>query len=348
MDIQIDERYMSRCLQLAALGCGNVSPNPMVGAVVVHNGKIIGEGFHRRCGQAHAEVNAIASVQDASLLSESTLYVTLEPCSHWGKTPPCSKLILEKQIPRVVVGTTDPFYAVSGRGIRMLREGGVDVKVGVLEKECLELNQAFFTAQNKMRPFVILKWAQSADGYMDRVRTAQDAPVVISNSINSMLVHKMRAETDAILVGTNTVLLDNPRLTVRKWDGKHPVRVFLDRNLRIPDSSSLLDGSTPTLVITEKQGVKRDNVEYITLPFDSDFPGNMLRELMRHDIHSLLVEGGAQTLSTFIDSGLWDEARVETGSMILHQGVTAPQLSGRLKESYQYGRSLVQYYVPKE
>ena len=229
-----DELYMSRALQLAVNGVGYTSPNPMVGAVIVCDDKIIGEGYHRQCGEAHAEVNAVNSVRDKSLLKRSTIYVTLEPCSHWGKTPPCSKLIIESGIPNVVVGMTDPYKEVSGRGINMLREAGVDVKVGVLENECVALNKGFLSAQWNKRPYVMLKWAQSADGFIDVLREpgSDIAPVVISDKLNSVYVHKLRAEYDAIMVGTNTAIKDNPKLNVRRWDGKNPVRVLVDRNLR--------------------------------------------------------------------------------------------------------------------
>lgn len=342
----MDEVYMRRCLELAALGRGHVSPNPMVGAVVVHQGKIIGEGYHRCFGQAHAEVNAIASVKDEALLRESTLYVSLEPCSHWGKTPPCSKLIIEKKIPRVVVGIQDPFFEVSGRGIRMMREAGVEVRTGVLEKECYELNKAFFTVQQKKRPFVILKWAQSADGYMDRERLAptEEKPVQISNTINSVMVHKLRAESDAIMVGTNTVILDNPKLTVRKWDGDHPVRVFIDRTLRVQDDAALLDGIVPTLIFTEKSRESSYHRNFIQIPFEGNFLETILRELAAREIQTLLVEGGASLLQSFLESGLWDEARVETGSVIIEKGVKAPSIHGLLTESQCFGESLVQHY----
>ena len=341
--------YMARCLELAALGRGNTSPNPMVGAVVVCHGKIIGEGYHRKCGEAHAEVNAIASVTDQEQLKESTLYVSLEPCSHWGKTPPCSKLIIEKQIPRVVVGIRDPFFEVSGRGIRMMLDAGIDVTVGVLQEECYELNKAFFTVQEKKRPFVILKWAQSADGFMDRFRTEGDGekPVSISNPVNSILVHKLRAESDAIMVGTRTVILDDPKLTVRKWDGSHPTRVFMDRSLRIKDTAHLLDGSVPTIVFTEEEATATPNVEYVRLPFDEGGLARMLAELARRGIQTLLVEGGAMLLASFIKDNLWDEMRVETGKVVLGNGVKAPHPEGVMTEWQSYGDSLVTHYSNK-
>ena len=243
--VEVEEKYMARCIELAKGGRGNVSPNPMVGAVVVHKGRIIGEGFHRKCGEAHAEVNAIASVKDESLLKDSTIYVSLEPCSHYGKTPPCAELIIRKGIPRVVVGCLDPFPEVSGRGVRMLREAGVEVVTDVMEEEARALNKAFMTLQTKGRPYIILKWAQSEDGFIDRLRMDVLEPVTV--------VHKLRSEVAAIMVGTRTALLDNPSLNVRHWSGNSPVRVVLDRRLVIPDSYRLLDGSLRTLIFTEKE-----------------------------------------------------------------------------------------------
>ena len=344
-----DEVYMSRALSLAKKGKGFTSPNPMVGAVIVCDGKIIGEGFHRKCGEAHAEVNAINSVKDEELLKRSTIYVTLEPCSHWGKTPPCSKLIIEKQIPRVVVGMQDPFSAVSGRGLEMIRNAGAEVVVGVLEDECVELNKAFIYAQTLKRPYVTLKWAQSADGYIDADRKKDDnaAPVVISDTINSIEVHKMRAEYDAIMVGTNTAILDNPRLNVRKWDGKNPVRVLLDRTLRVPHSSSLFDGPTETIIFTEMAGgvSVSDKVTYVAVSFDENLLSSVLSELSARGVQSLMVEGGASLLNSFLKLSLWDDARVEVGDVLLKSGVEAPVISGKKHTFYRSGTSMVVKYA---
>lgn len=321
---------MARCIELAKGGRGYTSPNPMVGAVVVREGRIIGEGFHRKCGEAHAEVNAIASVRDEALLRDATLYVSLEPCSHYGKTPPCAELIIRKGIPRVVVGCLDPFPAVAGRGVRMLREAGVEVVTGVMEAEARRLNKAFMTLQLKGRPYIILKWARSADGFIDRSRTdASVPPVVLSTAATSREVHRLRSEVAAIMVGTRTALLDNPSLNVRHWYGRSPVRVVLDRRLEIPASYHLLDGSTPTLVFTEREAPERDGVEYIRIDFGSSVPGQVLRELAARKIDSLLVEGGARLLRSFLDEGLWDEARVETSPVLLGEGVEAPVLDRR-------------------
>ena len=311
--IEVEEKYMARCIELAKGGRGNVSPNPMVGAVVVHKGRIIGEGFHRKCGEAHAEVNAIASVKDESLLKDSTIYVSLEPCSHYGKTPPCAELIIRKGIPRVVVGCLDPFPEVSGRGVRMLREAGVEVVTGVMEEEARALNKAFMTLQMKGRPYIILKWAQSEDGFIDRLRTDVSEPVtVLSSPETSRLVHKLRSEVAAIMVVTRS--------------GNSPVRVVLDRRLVIPDSYRLLNGFSRTLIFTEKEVENRENMEYIRIDFEGPVIRQVLDHLAARKLDSLLVEGGAQLINSFVEADVWDEARVETAPVRLYQGVHAPML----------------------
>ncbi len=326
--VEVENKYMARCISLAQGGAGNVAPNPMVGAVVVHQGRIIGEGYHRRCGEAHAEVNAITSVKDESLLKEATIYVSLEPCSHYGKTPPCAELIIRKQIPRVVVGCLDPFPEVSGRGVRMLREAGVEVVTGVMEREAWELNRDFMTFQQLGRPCVYLKWAQSADGFMDKVRTDSSSPaVVLSSSETLRRVHRMRANVAAIMVGTQTALLDNPSLTVRHWAGKSPVRVVLDRALRIPSGYHLLDGAVKTLVFTAEKAVSRQQVEYITIDFSQPVLPQVLHELYIRKLNSLMVEGGANLLGHFLQEDLWDQMFVETAPVYLGTGVKAPDIN---------------------
>lgn len=338
-----EEKYMARCLELARGGEGNTAPNPMVGAVIVRNGKIIGEGFHRRCGEAHAEVNAVASVRDEALLSESTLYVSLEPCSHYGKTPPCAELIIRKGIPRVVVGCLDPFPEVSGRGVRMLREAGVEVVTGVMEEEARELNRVFMTFQLKKRPYVFLKWAQSADGFMDVSRNeAGTGPVVLSSPETLRRVHHLRSEVAAIMVGTQTALLDNPSLTVRHWAGNSPVRVVLDRSLRLPASSHLLDGTVPTLVFTAGDAAGRAGVEYVRIDFGGNVPAQVLRALYERKLNSVMVEGGAALLNSFWEAGLWDEAWIETAPVVLHEGVKAPVPGGILSQSEIRGGHLLE------
>lgn len=323
-----DEKYMRRAMELAINGRGAVKSNPMVGAVIVHGDRIIGEGFHCEYGKAHAEVNAIRSVKEEALLPESTMYVTLEPCSHYGKTPPCAELIIQKRIPRVVIGTLDPYPEVAGRGVEMLKKAGVEVVTGLLENELNELNRPFMTAHLRKRPYVILKWAQSADGFIDRKRTDASLPAVVLSSPESMrLVHKLRAEVSAIMVGTNTALLDNPALTVRHWVGENPVRVVLDRSLRIPSDYKLLDGSVPTLIFTAKQAECSKNIEYITIDFSANLLSQVLEHLYQRKLITLLVEGGSTLHNLFLKENLWDEIRMEETSVLLHDGVPAPDLS---------------------
>lgn len=339
--------YMWRCIQLAGNGRHGAAPNPMVGAVIVCDGRIIGEGYHIRCGGPHAEVNAIRSVKDESLLTRSTIYVSLEPCAHYGKTPPCADLIIEKRIPRVVVGCQDPFAKVNGLGIRKLRDAGVDVTVGVLDEECRRLNRRFITFHSRRRPFVMLKWAESADGFID-IRRDGGAPVKLSNPLTSMIVHKRRSEVDAIMVGTRTALLDNPSLTVRCWSGRNPLRVALDRTNRIPADAHLKDGSVATLVYTRQSpvGEKRDNLEYVEIDFAADVLRQVLTDLHARGVQSLMVEGGSQLLTSFLSSGLWDEAYVERCSAVLSDGVEAPQLPHTAEaDSVEMSGSRISHYL---
>lgn len=319
--------YMYRCLQLANYGISHVAPNPMVGAVLVHNDIIIGEGYHQRYGEPHAEPNAIHSVTNKELLTEATLYVNLEPCSHYGLTPPCADLIVKSCIPRVVIGTLDPNPKVAGRGVEILQNAGIEVVVGVAEEECRELNKRFFIFQEQKRPYVFLKWAQTRDGFIDTNRTdVSEVPLLISNPITKQLTHKIRSENQSILVGTNTVLLDNPSLTVRNWSGKSPVRVAIDRQGKIPSNFQLMDGNVSTLIFTEKEKPARKNVQFIKIDFEHDFLPTLMSKLYKHNINSVLVEGGAQLLTHFIQSGLWDEANVEVSEQSIYQGVSAPKL----------------------
>ena len=337
-----DEKYIARCIQLAKNGLCNAAPNPMVGAVIVHNDTIIGEGYHIRCGEAHAEVNAIRSVKDESLLKDSTIYVSLEPCSHYGKTPPCADLIINKGIPRVVVGCQDPFALVAGRGIQKMRDAGIEVKVGVLEEECRQLIRRFITFHTEKRPFITLKWAESADGYIDLYRTGGQ-PYIFSSPLSSMLVHKRRAEHSAILVGRRTALLDNPSLTVRNWHGKSPVRLVIDKNLTLPKHLSLFDGSTRTLVFTKCENTPNlFQVEFIQLDFNRDILPQIFEVLYQEKLQTLMVEGGSILLQSFIDSGCWDEAYIEHSSDYLKDGIKAPKLTGEydfLTEQH-FGRNI--------
>lgn len=337
---------MHRCIQLALNGKGFVAPNPMVGAVIVHNDRIIGEGFHRQYGEAHAEVNAITSVKDHSLLKQATMYVNLEPCSHYGKTPPCSELIIKKGIPKVVVGCMDPFLEVSGRGIRMMQEAGIDVEIGVLENECKQLNNRFLTYIQQKRPYIILKWAQSADGFLDKNREigTKEKPARLSDDFTQITVHKMRAEENAIIVGTRTALLDNPSLTTRLWNGKNPLRIAIDKNLDITTDFSLLDGSIPTLIYTNKNVLNKEYIIYKKLDFTGNILPQVMNDLYERKIQSLIVEGGNILLNSFIQSDLWDEANIETSSITLGSGVFAPYLKGKLLNVQKCKNSIISRY----
>ncbi|MBR6538920.1 MAG: bifunctional diaminohydroxyphosphoribosylaminopyrimidine deaminase/5-amino-6-(5-phosphoribosylamino)uracil reductase RibD [Bacteroides sp.] len=339
-----DELYMHRCIQIARNGLCGAPPNPMVGAVIVCDGKIIGEGYHAKCGEAHAEVNAIRSVKNHELLKRSTIYVSLEPCAHHGKTPPCADLIVEKQLKRVVIGCQDPFAKVNGKGIEKLRQAGIEVEVGVLEDACLELISRFVTFHAQKRPYITLKWAQSSDGFIDYKRCDGEA-VKLSNNFTRMLVHKRRSEHTAILVGRRTALLDNPSLTIRDWHGKAPIRLVLDKDLSLPRSLHLFDGSVPTIVFTSKQKAPDNNVEYIQLDFSTSILPQMMEVLCARNIQSLLVEGGSVLLQSFLDENLWDEIFVEEAPLTLQDGVKAPiPPKDRLLETNHYfGRIITTY-----
>jgi diaminohydroxyphosphoribosylaminopyrimidine deaminase / 5-amino-6-(5-phosphoribosylamino)uracil reductase len=321
-------KYMHRCLELARNGLGNAAPNPMVGSVIVYNHKIIGEGYHIRCGQAHAEVNAVRSVKGAGLLQESTIYVNLEPCAHFGKTPPCADLIIEKKIPRVVIACVDTFSKVAGQGIERLRNAGCEVIVGILEKEARELNRRFFTFHEKKRPYIILKWAQTADGFMDIVRTPNTPvqPNWITDETSRMLVHKWRTEEQGIAIGRNTAIKDNPRLNARDWPGHSPVRILFDTALRAPKSLAIYDGAVPTLVVNSLKGEISPEAEYILVDKGKGMPDihHLLTALHGRDIQSVIVEGGPKILASFIHQNLWDEARIFTGNIWFRQGIKAP------------------------
>lgn len=324
-----DNIFMKRCLDLAANGLGYTAPNPLVGSVVVHDQRVIGEGYHRFYGQAHAEVNAINAVKELDLLSQSTLYVNLEPCCHYGKTPPCTDLIIKSGIPRVVIATIDPFDSVAGNGISKLRHYGIQVAMGVLKQQALNLNRRFFTFHEKKRPYIILKWAQTADSFIDidRLPGSEAQPNWITSEKLRMLVHKWRTEEQAIMVGTLTALNDNPRLNVRDWAGPSPLRIVLDQNLTLSASLHLFDDSVKTLVFNHKKNEIIGQTHWIQVDFSS---AQVLNEIMAvlHDfrIQSLIVEGGQHLLQAFIDKGLWDEARIFQGSKFFGKGLRAPQL----------------------
>ena len=310
---------------MAELGLGSVSHNPMVGCVIVHENKIIGEGYHQKFGGPHAEVNAIHSVSDQSLLGESTAYVTLEPCSIFAKTPPCTDLLIEKKVRKVIIATIDPNSSINGKGILRLKEAGIVVEVGMLEKEALALNKRFFTFHRKKRPYVVLKWAQTADGFLSRENYDSKW---ISNQYSRQLVHKWRTEEDAILVGKNTALHDNPELTAREWDGKNPTRVLLDSKLQIKASSKIFDDQASTVILNQKE--QRDEGSNKWIKLEAIDTAGILQALHMENIQSIIIEGGATVLNSFISKGCWDEARVFVGSSIFEKGIEAPQLTKNL------------------
>jgi diaminohydroxyphosphoribosylaminopyrimidine deaminase/5-amino-6-(5-phosphoribosylamino)uracil reductase len=332
--VKTDKKYIRRCIELAKNGLGTTYPNPLVGSVIVYDNKIIGEGWHRKAGEPHAEVNAINSVKDKSLLKNATIYVNLEPCSHFGQTPPCCDLIIKNKIPNVVIGTVDPNIKVAGNGMKKLIEAGVKVTVGILEDECNELNKRFFTFHQKKRPYIILKWAESQDGFIapdatfrKKLNVNVKKPVWITNPYSRQLVHKWRSEEQAILVGTQTVIDDNPKLDVRDWTGNNPFRVVLDQNNRIPNNSHIYDDQSKTVVVSKTtRDVDQENHIFESVVFDKNMAKRLAEVMYGHQIQSVIIEGGRQTLQTFIDENLWDEARVFSGNTIFTKGTLAPTL----------------------
>ncbi len=330
------EHFMQRCVELAQKGLGSVAPNPLVGAVLVHDEKIIGEGWHQKFGEAHAEVNCMASVHAAHqhLIPESTLYVSLEPCNHFGKTPPCTGLILQHQIKNVVVGSIDPNPLVAGVGMAKLRANGVAVTENVLRQECDELNKRFFTFHQKKRPYIILKMAQSADGFL----AGNDAKQLwLTNDFSKRLSHKWRTEEQAILVGTKTALIDNPELTARLWQGKNPLRVLIDRKLQVPSGAKIFSPHAPSIVFNELRDTTHSNITYCKIDFSASVPKQILTSLIKQNIHSLIVEGGAFTIQRFVDENLWDEARMITAPTKLGKGVKTPAIEGQKIEEFKSG-----------
>lgn len=334
---------MQRCIELARRGAGNVAPNPMVGAVLVHEGRIIGEGYHEKYGESHAEPNCIANVlpEDAQLIYKSTLYVSLEPCSHFGKTPPCADLIIRMKIPDVIVGCRDSFEKVNGSGIEKMKAAGIKVTAGILEKECRELNKRFFTFHEEQRPYTILKWAQSSNG---KISGKNNEPAKISNEFTDRLVHKWRSEEAGILVGANTALYDNPSLTARLWKGNNPVRILLDNQLIISPEAKLLNDESKTIIINNRTEKEEGTNFYRKAERGVQAA---LDVLYREAITSVIVEGGAKVLQAFIDSGCWDEARIITNnSLIIPEGLAAPQLkSGEITKTEHIFSDKIDYYT---
>ena len=333
---------MIRCIELARLGRGYVMPNPMVGAVLVHNDRIIGEGYHQKYGEAHAEVNCLSSVKEADkiLISDATLYVSLEPCAHTGKTPPCTHLILKYGIRRIVVGCADPFKQVNGKGIQLLRSAGAEVETGILERECIQLNKRFFTFHKRHRPYIVLKWAQTADSYIARNDYSR---LFISNEIVNRIVHKWRSEEASIMVGTNTAFHDDPELTTRLWPGRNPVKLVIDLDLRLPASLKMFNGGERTIVFNAKLHEERGNIFYYQVTKEVSIVHQALNALYHYNIQSVLVEGGRRLIQSFIDDNIWDEATVITNSdMHLPDGIKAPELSNcRLVNEKVFGSNSV-------
>ncbi|MFT5601986.1 MAG: diaminohydroxyphosphoribosylaminopyrimidine deaminase [Flavobacteriales bacterium] len=325
---------MQRCIQLAKLGKGNVSPNPLVGSVIVYKGKIIGAGYHRAYGEGHAEVNAIASVIDKSLLSKSTIYVTLEPCAHQGKTPPCANLIIKSKISKVVIGSLDPHDKVAGKGIELIKNAGIEVITNVLKDECEALNPFFLTYHRKERPYIILKWAQSDDGYMDRERSNSSQQINwITQPETQQITHGWRAEVDAILVGKNTVINDNPSLTVRANVGKNPIRIVLDSNNELDLKLKVFNSTAKTIVYNLAKESVEDHIKWIIPQEEKYSIKDLIKQLYILNIQSIIIEGGKKTLESFIAQGLWDEARILTGTTSFGNGLIAPKLTGSYKQT---------------
>lgn len=338
---------MLRCLELAKIGQGKVAPNPMVGAVLCIGDHIISEGYHRNYGESHAEINAINQVSNKSLLKESTLFVNLEPCSHYGKTPPCADRIIECGIPKVVVGMVDPNPLVANKGIVKLREAGIEVIQGVLENECKQLNKRFITFHDHRRPYIILKWAETSDGYIDIIRKNSQvaSPNWITDETARMLVHKWRTEEQAILVGTNTALYDNPKLTARDWPGKNPVRMVIDKSGRLPQTLALFDRTAPTVVfVSENNTLMYDHIQNLKANMGELFPDWFGNYCYQQGISSVIVEGGAKLFNTFIGQGYWDEARVFKGDIQFGDGIKAPSINRVASEKTRLFNSELQIY----
>jgi diaminohydroxyphosphoribosylaminopyrimidine deaminase/5-amino-6-(5-phosphoribosylamino)uracil reductase len=343
--VKVQEKYIKRCIELAKNGLGTTYPNPLVGCVIVFENTIIGEGWHKKSGEAHAEVIAIESVKNKELLSSSTLYVSLEPCSHFGKTPPCADLILKYKIPNVVIGTIDPNSKVAGKGIQKLKDSGVNVTLSILEKECNELNKRFFTFHRKSRPYIILKWAESSDGFISPKNKPEQKPAWISNEYSRQLVHKWRSEEQAILVGTQTLIDDNPTLTVREWVGNNPIRVVIDKENRIDSSYNVFDNQAKTIVFSNKEVSSiADQIQYIKVDFDENPTQVIVHKLFENNIQSIIIEGGRKTIQSFIDANLWDEARVFIGEINLNDGTNAPEINSKnFKKEYLKNDLLLTY-----
>jgi diaminohydroxyphosphoribosylaminopyrimidine deaminase / 5-amino-6-(5-phosphoribosylamino)uracil reductase len=343
-DHHTEELFMRRALELAEHGRGAVSPNPLVGCVIVHDGRVIGEGWHQKYGEPHAEVNAVNSIVDRSQLPNSTVYVTLEPCSHFGKTPPCADMLIREKVKKVVIANVDTNPLVSGEGIKKLRSAGIEVITGILEGQASELNKRFFTFIEKQRPYIILKWAETSDGFI--AHENYDSRW-ISNDVSRQLVHKWRSEEDAILVGKKTAEHDNPQLNVRDWSGRNPVRLIIDRFLKLTHSLKLFDGNQRTICFNVLKHEQRNNISFVRLDEDK-FLHQLVEYLYAEKIQSVIVEGGTQTLQSFIDAKLWDEARVFVNSKSFEKGICAPKIQGEIKLTHKIQSDTLKVLVPKK
>jgi len=341
MTHNIDKKYMQLCTDLAQKACGNTYPNPMVGCVIVHNTSIIGKGYHHKAGEPHAEINAINSVAHKELLSESTLYVNLEPCAHYGKTPPCSDAIIEHDIQRVVIGCRDAYHEVDGKGIERMRKAGIQIDVGVLEQESYALNRRFFTFHKKQRPYIILKWAQTQDRFIDRAADMKNGTkgVWITDEICKKRVHEWRTHEQAILIGTNTAHIDNPQLTTRLVKGNNPLRLVIDLKNRLPDSLHIKDKSTPTIIFTQKQIPSQHNLEYVRILNSETMWTEIMGFLYTRNIQSLIIEGGARILEDVIEKNMWDEMRIFTGPEYFYRGIQAPHIHKKPDSTEYIGNS---------
>ena len=347
--MKVHRKYILRCIKIAQNGLGTTAPNPMVGAVIVYNDSIIGEGYTSPYGGPHAEVNAIQSVTNKALLKKATLYVTLEPCSHYGKTPPCADLIIKNNIPKVVIGTLDPHEKVAGKGIQKLKDAGCEVITGVLEEECQKHLKRFLSFHQKKRPYIILKWAETLDRFIaptEEMRSKNPEPYWITNTYSRQLSHQWRAEEQAILVGTNTAIKDNPRLDIRLWTGQNPLRIVLDKTLKIENTFHILDGSTPTLILTEvkNKAQYKNGIDYELIDFSKDIALQICQIMHKRNITSIIIEGGTQTLQTFIEANLWDEARVFIGNTHFNNGIKAPNINGTLISSTKLEQDTLKIY----
>ena len=337
------EFYIKRCIELAQKATGKTYPNPLVGAVIVHNGKIIGEGFHQKAGEPHAEINAINSVKKPELLPESTIYVSLEPCAHFGKTPPCSFKLREIGFKKVVIGAMDSHDKVNGKGKKILMDAGIETLSGILENKCRELNKRFFTFHEKKRPFIILKWAESNDGFIDK----NFQPAKISNELASQFVHQIRSEEHAILVGTQTALIDNPSLTTRLVEGRNPVRILIDFDLKVPQNFKIYNDEAPTLIFNQEKEADEGNIKFIKISKEN-FLEELMQKLFENQIQSVLVEGGSRTLQTFINANLWDETIIiKNENLILENGTKAPNFEGNLTEEKIFRDNKISFYRNK-